>query len=294
MSKWFFKHFVFCILLSGVAAAQPVSTDRTKVWDGAQTLDITAGNAAEVEETGAALTALQLLDNNIVSQGATTAGQVGSLILASTTTSGPTYTAGTLNPLNTNNSGELRTTISSWGAFVDKNDGAVSAQTVRVTYAGTVAHDAADSGNPLKIGHKAYSANPTAVATGDRADSISDLIGRTVVAPYTIPENMYTACSASTITDTSSTSVKASAGAGVRNYITALSISNMDASVATRVDILDGSTVIWQCPAGVNGGGCTVNFPTPLRGTAATAVNAQAATTSAEVRVCVSGYTASN
>ena len=41
-----------------------------------------------------------------------------------------------------------------------------------------VAHDAADSGNPVKIGTKAASALPAAVATDDRANAISDLFGR--------------------------------------------------------------------------------------------------------------------
>lgn len=45
--------------------------------------------------------------------------------------------------------------------------------------AGNVADDAADSGNPLKVGTKAYSGALTAVsATGDRADMISDLYRR--------------------------------------------------------------------------------------------------------------------
>lgn len=44
---------------------------------------------------------------------------------------------------------------------------------------GTVADDAADSGNPLKIGTRAVSGALTAVsATGDRADAISDLYRR--------------------------------------------------------------------------------------------------------------------
>jgi hypothetical protein len=44
--------------------------------------------------------------------------------------------------------------------------------------AGDVAHDAADSGNPIKVGFKAASALPTAVADADRANGVSDLWGR--------------------------------------------------------------------------------------------------------------------
>lgn len=46
---------------------------------------------------------------------------------------------------------------------------------------GAVAHDAADSGNPVKIGGKAFSATPTAVANADRVDAWYDLTGRMTV-----------------------------------------------------------------------------------------------------------------
>lgn len=45
------------------------------------------------------------------------------------------------------------------------------------TASGTVAHDAADSGNPVKIGARAYTAAPAAVANGDRADVAATLRG---------------------------------------------------------------------------------------------------------------------
>ena len=45
-----------------------------------------------------------------------------------------------------------------------------------------VAHDAADSGNPVKIGGRAANALPTAVANADRANAITDLFGRQLTA----------------------------------------------------------------------------------------------------------------
>lgn len=47
---------------------------------------------------------------------------------------------------------------------------------------GGVAHDAGDSGNPLKVGGKAANALPTAVANADRTDAIFDLFGRQLIA----------------------------------------------------------------------------------------------------------------
>lgn len=52
------------------------------------------------------------------------------------------------------------------------------------TFSGDVAHDAADSGNPMKIGTKAYDlpgTPPAAVTAGDRANGISDLYGRLAI-----------------------------------------------------------------------------------------------------------------
>ena len=53
-------------------------------------------------------------------------------------------------------------------------DGTVTASNT----AGDIAHDSADSGNPVKIGAKAVNALPTAVANNDRTNAISDLWGR--------------------------------------------------------------------------------------------------------------------
>lgn len=58
----------------------------------------------------------------------------------------------------------------------------------------TVAHDAADAGNPAKIGGKALSAIPSAVSANDRVNAYFDLYGRQVVALQTIshePPNEY-------------------------------------------------------------------------------------------------------
>ncbi len=54
--------------------------------------------------------------------------------------------------------------------------------TVKKFVAGDVAHDAADSGNPVKMGGKARSTLPTAVAANDRVDAYLDVYGRQVIA----------------------------------------------------------------------------------------------------------------
>lgn len=52
---------------------------------------------------------------------------------------------------------------------------------VPVTSSGSVAHDAADSGNPVKVGGQARTTNPTAVQDGDRSNFITDKLGKQVV-----------------------------------------------------------------------------------------------------------------
>lgn len=100
----------------------------------------------------------------------------------------------------------------------------------------------------------------------------------------------FTAVSASDITNTSSTQVKA-AVTGLKIYVKSIMVSNMNATVATRVDILAGSTVIWTGPAAAAGGGYQVTFDgLGIPCAAATAINAQCGTTSATVRVSIYGY----
>ena len=57
----------------------------------------------------------------------------------------------------------------------------IAASAATVTTAGDVAHDDADSGNPIKIGGKASSTAPTAVTTNDRVNAWYSLNGAQVV-----------------------------------------------------------------------------------------------------------------
>jgi len=54
---------------------------------------------------------------------------------------------------------------------------------------GNVAHDAADSGNPVKVGGRAVSAQIAAVAADDRTDFITNLYGEQVMAGHTWATN---------------------------------------------------------------------------------------------------------
>lgn len=88
------------------------------------------------------------------------------------------------------------------------------------------------------------------------------------------------------LTATTSTALKAAGGAGIRNYLKSLQLTN-GAAVAGTVSILDGASVIatFNIPAAAattlaGGGPWTFTFEPALKGTAATAMNIQITTAS--------------
>lgn len=158
------------------------------------------------------------------------------------------------------------------------------------TVAGQAAHDAVISGAPVRIGGRAVTADYTSVATGDVADFITTLKGVLITRLNCIPENDISG--AITITNsTADTSLIAAAGAGLKNYIINLTISNSSAT-ATTVTIKDGTTARFNVhvPAGAT---VSLDAAHPLFVTTAnTAVNAACGTAVTSVFVNASGYKA--
>jgi len=102
---------------------------------------------------------------------------------------------------------------------------------VQAASGGDVAHDAADSGNPVKLGAKAISAAPTAVAANDRTDLYADLYGQLRVNSTHI--NSWVAYHDIAAADAAHADVelKATPGAGLSLFITGYEITN-DATAA--------------------------------------------------------------
>lgn len=181
-------------------------------------------------------------------------------------------------PLSTTGGGTeataLRVTIAtdSTGVLsIDDNGGAITVDgTVTASgVTGSVADDAADSGNPVKIGARARAfdgTDPGSVSEDDRVDLISDLNRRLYVNPvhpmrWTVSEN-----SASAETNNE---LKAAPGAGLSLYITDIVIST-DAAISAQLVEDTGGT-----PATVAGpyyfaanGGAGLHFVTPIQITA--------------------------
>lgn len=221
-------------------------------------------------------------------------GDTGMLTLAvrRDTQSSLSSADGDYTPLQLTATGSLRVAIAEdgVGSTTDTEDGTVTAAQASVAlvigmgyeYDGTnwtrprgehtVAHDAADAGNPAKLGAKAETAlsGITLVADGDRSDLYCGIDGVLITRPYCNLEDAVSGNASNT--DGTSTSVIASSGAGVRTYITTAIITNMHASTDAYVELKDGTTVMATIPA-PHASGATVTFPVPLKGTAATAWN---------------------
>jgi len=159
-----------------------------------------------------------------------------------------------------------------------------------VVTGGNVANDAADSGNPQKIGGKATTSltGGTNVAAGDRVDAAFAVDGSMLVRTVCL-ENITSGVAA--ITDGSSTSVISAAGAGVKIYITSVIIANSSSTNVT-VDLRDGTggTVKATIPAPANAGAVT-NLPVPLPFSANTAVAADPSAAASTVTVTLLGFT---
>jgi len=160
------------------------------------------------------------------------------------------------------------------------------------TVAGQAAHDAAIAGNPVRVGARAISAAYATVSTGDQADLISTLQGVLVTRPWQIPELEWSYAAASGgVTNTTDVALAAAAGAGLRRFITSMTLSNNSAT-ATEVVLKDGATIIWRGHLPANAPNVNVNFQNPLKTSANAALNFACITTAAAVYVNAQGFTA--
>lgn len=179
-----------------------------------------------------------------------------------------------------------------------KVDGSAVTQPVSIatnTPLGNVAHDAVDSGAPIKTGGRARTSEITAVANDDRVDSVHDSTGKQIVLPYAVSENSTIGTITTAMTGTTSTAVSGmgAPGAGLRNYITTIIISNAHATVGTDVILQDGSggTTVGTFPAAAVYGGVAIALPKPIRQpTTNTGIFAANITTGASTKVTCYGY----
>ncbi|MER8946087.1 hypothetical protein [Mesorhizobium sp. M0959] len=169
----------------------------------------------------------------------------------------------------------------------------VSTITGNPAVVGAAAHDAAIAGAPVRLGARALTANYSAVSSGDVADLVATLVGAAIYKPFSIPENdwSYPAAAGGEVA-TGDIAVKTAAGAGLRNYITWLTVVNAHATVDTEFVVKDGATVIYRGFVKAGGGRSEPQFPSTLKSSANTALNIACITTGAQVYFNCGGYAA--
>jgi hypothetical protein len=154
---------------------------------------------------------------------------------------------------------------------------------------GGVAHDAADDATaPVKVGGRAIAAlsGATLVASADRAQAQMDLDGALLVRADRALGDV--ASGNASNNDGSSTAIITAGGAGVKNYLTDITITNTSAS-NIYVEIKDGATVRWTFPVPANAG-VTHSWATPLAGTANTAWNFHPSAATTTIICSASGF----
>lgn len=294
--------------VNGSGVTQPVSGTVT-VTDGAGALNVIVDSAAlptgatTLAEQQTQTTALQLIDNLPLTQGAATSGQSGVLVQGAVTTAAPTYTTGNTNPLSLQTDGALRAAVTNTPAVTQSgtwNIGSITTLPALATGAntiggvnltqytpvsgrlpvdgsgvtqpvslatnqpvGTVAHDGVDSGNPLKVGCHARTTSRTAVADADRADVVCDKQGK-LVTTLTAPRERVVRSGVVTVSTTAETTLIAAGGAGVFRDLTYLKCTNSSATLV-RVDLRDvtAGTVIDSWTLAASGGGFNLAWPVP-------------------------------
>ena len=165
---------------------------------------------------------------------------------------------------------------------------------------GAIAHDAADAGKPIKIGGKASSGVPTAVAGADRVDGFFDLLGRFVTSTYMQPQvrsGDVVGPKTVTLTATTNAAVLAAPGAGLSLHVTRLKVGNTSATL-TRLDIVEGGsdgasdgTVVDSMPLAANGGGYTYIFDPPYKLPSNTPLKARLSAGVTDIRLNIQFFT---
>lgn len=249
---------------------------------------VTNAGTFVVQENGAALTALQAIDNLVLAEDAAhQTADPGVQMLAVRQSSpanlsgavgdyeplqvngGRLWTSATVDaalPAGTNNIGDVDILSIAAG---DNNIGNVdivtmpnvtlAATTNTIEVVGDVAHDAAVGGNPVLIAARANANEPTAVsADGDATHLWADLFGRLVVVTgHPNPEAPVTV----NATASGNTTVIAAPGASLSLYICRGSIHNSGSANITAI-LQDGAsgTARWAAELASEGGGSLFDF----------------------------------
>lgn len=159
---------------------------------------------------------------------------------------------------------------------------------------GDTAHDSVDLGNPLKVGGKAHSATPTAVAANDRVNAYFDLRGRQQITPAIPEQDLATEATthvkkyytnSGAVTD----GIVWSPAAGKRWYVTDLIINvSAAATVTLEDDKAGGDEAVMKFELAANSG-IAHSFTTPWF-SGEDAADLIVTTSAGNVYITVTGY----
>lgn len=166
-----------------------------------------------------------------------------------------------------------------------------------VSVAGTVSEAGSVGSGMLPTIYEGRTTNKTAVTTGQYVRPIATSIGAAVNKPFQVPELDWSyPAAAGGISNTTAVTMVGAAGAGIRNYLTAIQLSAPTLGAATEVAVRDGAggTVIWRGYMSTAGGNQSVNLSSPIKSTANTLLEVVTltATITGAVYVNAQGYQA--
>jgi hypothetical protein len=261
----------------------------------------TGGNTiGDVTVSGAALTALQLIDDAVSGAGF----NISQLGGASVPIGAGTEAAAIRVTLPTNGTGivglaagsnAIGTLAANSGVDIgDVDILSLPASTNTLEVVGDVAHDIAAAGNPVLIAGRATNSieGLTQVDAADSSFLTTDLNGVTVTRPHTTLEEIITERVANTDGASTAFANFAAGGSGVHNYITTISIWNSSATDG-YVDFENGvsGAIVFTAPAPTLGGS-VINLPVPIKFADNTAVAYNVSGALTTVYISVTGFQA--
>lgn len=167
-----------------------------------------------------------------------------------------------------------------------------------VSVAGTVGEAGAVGSGMLPPAYEGRTTNKTAVTTGQYVRPIATSIGAAINKPFQVPELdwAYPAAAGGISNTTTAVTMVGAAGAGIRNYMTAIQLSAPTLGAATELAVRDGAggTVLWRGYMSTAGGNQSVNLSSPIKGTANTLLEVVTltATVTGAIYVNAQGYQA--
>lgn len=264
------------LLLSLSAAAAAIIASEAHAQSSNYTVVATCGTLTLTQQTSGAF-----IDNTgKICTSATGGGGAGAVYGptagGSPAANPPVQIGGTADGTNTGTVEALKVDSSHQAATHDADvlaavTGPIPAQSTKTVNIGNVggidASGATVTGQPLLDGGRAATAAPTAVTDGQAVAQLMGETGKQVTLPYAIKENAVRG--AANTTGTGATTLIASAGGSLKNYITGLQCGRTDAgATAITLTFSDAATTILVLPAG---GATNLVFQVPLVTAAATA-----------------------